>query len=155
VELFCHIGHIVHIGKTHRMIITKRYINQLIFIIIGCAIEVYRVLGPGLLESIYEKCLIYELQKKGLKCESQCIIPITYKEIQLEGVLRFDILVEDLILVEVKSTDGISPIFKATLLSYMEQLKKPKGIIINFNCMNIFREGQVTLVNKYFATLPD
>jgi GxxExxY protein len=137
------------------MPITKKYIDDLTYKIIGCAIEVHRILGPGLLESLYEKCFIHELNLRGLSSTSQKLIPIDYKGLETEGILRFDVLVEDFIVVELKAVDGIIPIHKATLLSYMNQLKKPKGIIINFNCLNIFREGQVTLVNKYYAELPD
>jgi GxxExxY protein len=137
------------------MPITKKYIDDLTYKIIGCAIEVHRILGPGLLESLYEKCFIHELNLRGLSSTSQKLIPIDYKGLETEGILRFDVLVEDFIVVELKAVDGIIPIHKATLLSYMNQLKKPKGIIINFNCLNIFREGQVTLVNKYYTELPD
>ena len=136
------------------MIITQKYIDGLTYKIIGCAIEVHKNLGPGLLESVYEKCFIYELGLQGLYCLSQQTIPIQYKDVTLDAELRYDVLVENLIVVELKSSDWIYPIYEAVLLTYMKMLAKPKGIIINFNCTNIFKEGQKTLVNEYYAALP-
>jgi len=137
------------------MKVTKQYIDNLTFQIIGCAIEVHKELGPGLLESVYEKCMIRELELRGYDTKSQKRIPITYKGISLEADLRFDILVEDLIIVELKAMDGILPIHEAILLTYMKMLEKPKGIIINFQCTNIFKYGQRTMVNQFFSELPD
>lgn len=136
------------------MQITQKYLDDLTYKIIGCAIEVHKQLGPGLLESIYEKCFIHELGLKGLRCQSQQKIPITYKDLYLDADLRFDVLVENLIIVELKSIDGILPIHVAILLTYMRLLSKPKGVIINFRCTNIFKEGQRTLVNELYAELP-
>ena len=137
------------------MKITKKYIDHLTYQIIGCAIEVHKVLGPGLLESIYEKCFVHELGLRGLQYKSQQKVPINYKGISMEADLRYDVLVEDLIIVELKACEGIVPIFEAIVLSYMEMTGKPKGIIINFHCLNIFKEGQRTLVNKIYSALPD
>ena len=136
------------------MKLTQKYLDDLTYRIIGCAIEVHKHLGPGLLESVYEKCLIYELQLNGLRCQSQQRVPIHYKGIDLEADLRYDVLVEDLIIVELKAAEGVLPIHEAITLSYMQMLEKPKGIIINFHCINIFREGQKTLVNNFYAALP-
>jgi len=136
------------------MVVTQKYLDELTYEIIGAAIEVHRHLGPGLLESVYEKCLIHELHLRKLRCLSQQRVPVTYKEIQVEAELRFDVLVENLIVVELKSIEGILPIHQAILLTYLKMLGKPKGILINFNCMNIFKEGQKTLVNEYYAALP-
>jgi len=80
--------------------------------------------------------------------------PIHYKGIILDADLRLDVLVEDLIIVELKSMDGILPVHEAQLLTYMKLLQKPKGVLINFNCSNIFKEGQKTMVNEYYAQLP-
>ena len=135
--------------------ITKKYLDELTYKIIGCAIEVHKTLGPGLLESIYEKCLLHELKLKNLNCISQKTIPLEYKGIELDCDLRFDILVEDLIIVELKAVNDMHPIFEAQTLTYMKLLQKPKGILINFNCTNIFKEGQKTFVNEYFRNLPD
>jgi len=136
------------------MMKTQKYIDELTYKIIGCAIEVHRHLGPGLLESVYEKCLIHELEISGLHYQSQQKVPVIYKDIRLDAELRYDVLVENLIIVELKSIDGILPIHEAVLLTYMKMLSKPKGIIINFNCTNIFKEGQKTLVNEFYAALP-
>ncbi|MBK8349077.1 MAG: GxxExxY protein [Saprospiraceae bacterium] len=137
------------------MEVTKRFVNQLAYKIVGCAIEVHKELGPGLLESLYEECLIFELKNMGLKVTSQQQIVPIYKGIECISRLRFDILVEDLVLVENKSTNGFSPIDQAQLLSYMNLLEKPKGLLINYNVLNITTEGLIPLVNKYFAKLPE
>lgn len=135
------------------MKVTQKYIDELTYKIIGCAIEVHRHIGPGLLESVYEKCFIHELKLKGLHYKSQQKVPINYKGIDLDAELRYDVLVEDLVIVELKAMEGILPIHEAVVLSYMQMLEKPKGIIINFNSTNIFHIGQKTLVNKYYESL--
>jgi GxxExxY protein len=134
--------------------ITQSNIDQLTYKIIGCAIEVHKELGPGLLESIYEKCLIHELKLNGFDVKNQISIPLFYKGIDMDCNLRFDILVNDLVVVELKSVVMMNPIFEAVLLTYMKLLQKPKGILVNFNCKNIFHEGQKTFVNEYYARLP-
>ena len=136
------------------MYITQKYLDELTYRIIGCAIEVHKQLGPGLLESVYEKCFLRELQLKGLNYVSQRIVPLNYKGIQLDADLRFDVLVEDLVVTELKAMEGILPVHEAIVLTYMRMLEMPKGIIINFHCTNIFKEGQKTLVNEYYAALP-
>jgi GxxExxY protein len=135
--------------------ITQKTIIDLTYQIIGAAIEVHRILGPGLLEVNYEKALLHELALRGLKTRTQQRIEVEYKGIILDCELRYDVLVEDLILVENKSTREMHPIFVATLLSYMKHLKIPKGILINYNVQNIFKEGQKTYVNEYYAGLPE
>ena len=134
------------------MKVTQKYIDELTYKIIGCAIEVHKHIGPGLLESVYEKCFIHELKLKGLHCKSQQKVPINYKGIDLDAELRYDVLIEDLVIVELKAMEGILPIHEAVVLSYMQMLEKPKGIIINFNSTNIFHNGQKTLVNKYYES---
>ena len=134
--------------------ITQSYVDQLTYDIIGCAIEVHKELGPGLLESIYEKCLIHELKLNGFDVKSQMSIQLFYKGIDMDCNLRFDIMVNDLVIVELKSVVLMHPIFEAVLLSYMKLLRKPKGILFNFNCKNLFHEGQKTFVNEFYARLP-
>ena len=136
------------------MNITKKYLDNLTYKIIGCAIEVHKELGPGLLESVYQKCFLHELKLQGLGYQSQLVIPINYKAEELDCSLRLDVLVEGLIVVELKAVDYMIPIYDAQLLTYMKLLEKPKGILINFNCTNIFKEGQKTLVNSIYAQLP-
>ena len=137
------------------MQITKKYINELTYKVIGCAIEVHKHLGPGLLESIYEKCFLKELGLRGILFKNQVWIPLEYKGLELDTELRLDILVEDILCVELKAQEGLLPIHDAVLLSYMHMLQKPKGILINFHCVNIFKNGQKTLVNNLFTLLPE
>ena len=120
-----------------------------------CAIEVHKQIGPGLLESVYEKCFIHELRSRGLKIQSQQCIPVNYKGIELDAELRYDVLVEDLIITELKAMDGILPVHEAVLLTYMKMLEKPKGINFNFNCTHIFKYGQKTLINDVVSHLHD
>ena len=134
---------------------TKRYLNELTYKVIGCAIEVHKQIGPGLLESIYEKCFLRELKLRGIACKSQIWVPLQYKGLELDTELRMDVLVEDILCVELKAQEGLLPIHDAVLLSYMQMLQKPKGVLINFHCVNIFKEGQKTLVNNLFALLPE
>ena len=133
---------------------TQKGINDLTHKIIGGAIEVHKELGPGLLESIYEKCLIHILKEKGLHIISQRKVPLSFRGLYLDCDLRFDLLVENKIIVEIKAVDKLIPIHDAQLLTYLKLLEKPKGILLNFNCTNIFREGQKTLVTGVFARLP-
>jgi len=137
------------------MRITKKYLNELSYKVIGCAIEVHKHLGPGLLESVYEKCFLRELGLREIAYRCQIWIPLQYKGLLLDTELRLDVLVEDLLCVELKAQEGLLPIHDAVLLSYMQMLQKPKGILINFHCVNIFKEGQKTLVNNLFSLLPE
>lgn len=105
--------------------------------IIGAAIEVHRDKGPGLIESIYEWCLVKELGLRKLGCESQRVVKIHYKGFTKEEPLRFDVLVEGCVLVEVKAVETILPIHKAQLLSYMKLLDVPVGLLINFHEMKL------------------
>ena len=137
------------------MRITKKYLNELTYNVLGCAIEVHKKLGPGLLESIYEKCFIRELNLRGIANESQVWVPLEYKGLMFETELRMDVLVEKVLCVELKAQEGLLAVHDAILLSYMQMLQKPKGILINFHCVNIFKEGQRTLVNNLFTLLPE
>jgi GxxExxY protein len=134
--------------------ITQKIINNLSYGIIGCAIEVHKELGPGLLESVYEKCLVYLLREEGYKVEQQKSVKVNFRGVEIDSELRPDVIVDDLIVVELKAVEKILPIHEAQLLTYMKLLKTPKGILINFNCTNIWAEGQITMVNKLFAQLP-
>jgi GxxExxY protein len=101
--------------------------------IIGAAVDVHRELGPGLIESIYEWCLIKELGLRGIGSTNQQAVIIRYKEFSKEEMLRFDVLVENCVLVEVKAVETVAPIHKAKLLSYMKLLDVPLGLVINFH----------------------
>ena len=105
--------------------------------IIAAAIEVHRDKGPGLIESIYEWCLTKELELRGLSCISQKVVVVTYKGFSREEPLRFDALIEDCVLVEVKAVEKILPIHKAQILSYMKLLNVPIGLLINFHEMKV------------------
>ncbi len=136
------------------MRVTRKWLNELTYSVIGCAIEVHKAVGPGLLESIYEKCFLRELALRGIAYKNQICVPLQYKGMQLDAELRLDVLVEDRLCVELKAQEGLLPVHDAILLSYMQMLEKPKGILINFHCVNIFKEGQRTLVNNLFSLLP-
>ena len=136
------------------MDVTQKDIDELTYRIIGCAIEVHKELGPGLMESVYEKCILKELQLQGLHVTSQQPVPLEYKGVSIGANLRYDVLVENLVVVELKSQEAILPVHKAVLLTYMKMLHVPKGIIINFNCTNIFQYGQKTMVNELYSRLP-
>lgn len=133
--------------------ITQKYINELTYEILGSAIEVHKTMGPGLLENIYHYSLIEELKSRKINFETELKIPVSYKATKLKVDLRCDLFIEKLIVVELKSVSEINPIHEAQLLTYMKLLKAPKGILINFNCFNIFKEGQKTFVNEYFKNL--
>jgi len=105
--------------------------------IIAAAIEVHRDKGPGLIESIYEWCLIKELELRGLNCVSQRMVVVEYKGFTREEPLRFDVLVEGCVLVEAKAVEKILPIHKAKLLSYMKLLNIPIGLLVNFHEMKV------------------
>ncbi len=136
------------------MRITKQYINNLSYKIVGCAIEVHKQLGPGLLESVYETCFVDELIYQGLKVDKQIPVPIFYKGKDFGTNLVLDVLINDLIIVELKAVEVMIPVFKAQLLSYLKLTDKPKGLLINFHCENI-KDHLVPLVTEIFAKLPE
>jgi len=133
--------------------ITQKYINDIAYKIVGCAIEVHKNMGPGLLESVYETCLIEEISDSGLAVQSQLFVPIKYKNKDLGGILKLDILVNDLIILELKAVDVMIPLYKAQLLSYLKLTGKPKGLLMNFHCENIV-EQMVPLVTEKFSKFP-
>lgn len=133
---------------------TQKYLDELTYEIIGSAIEVHKIVGRGLLESVYHQCLKEELNLRKINFISEMSIPLMYKNKELEANFRCDLFVENSIIVELKSVTEMHPFFEAQLLNYMKLLKAPKGILINFNCFNIFKEGQKTMVNEYYKNLP-
>ncbi len=135
------------------MRITKKYLKNLIYRVNGAAIEVHRVMGPGLLESVYHKCLERELIERDINFVSEKVIPIEYKGIDLESEMRCDLFIENVLPVELKAVDDFHPIHSAQLLTYMNLLQAPEGLLINFNVLNIFKEGQRTLVNEIYREL--
>ena len=137
------------------MKITKKYLNDLTYKLIGCCINVHNELGPGLLESVYHQCLMEELKYERISYKLELEVPIKYRGKEIETRIRADLLIENCLVVELKSVKEIQPIFEAQLLTYMHLLKVPKGIIVNFNCLNIFKEGQKTFVNNIFRELQE
>ncbi len=133
---------------------TKKWVTQLGYGIVGCAIEVHRHLGPGLLEEVYEFCLLEELMAEGYEFKHQARMPIPYKGRTLDKRFRMDLLVEDTVIVELKALETVLPVHKAQLLTYMKLAQKPKGILINFFTDNI-SQSAIHLVNEYYALLPD
>ncbi len=110
----------------------NKKINELSYKIIGCAIEVHRILGPGLLESAYQNCLIFELEKIGLKVEKEVSLPIFYKEIELNQGYRIDLLINNLIVIELKTVEELTEVHKAQILTYLKLGEFPLGLLINF-----------------------
>jgi GxxExxY protein len=136
------------------MRVTKKLVTQLAYDIIGCAINVHKELGPGLLESVYEKCLYFELTQNGFEVEKQVIVPVRYKGLMFNTDLRIDLLVNELVIVELKVMERIPPIYEAKLLTYMNLLEIPQGLLINFFSQNIARSYK-PFVNEYFRSLPE
>ncbi len=134
--------------------ITQKFLDQLSKEILGCAIEVHKEFGPGMLEKTYEKALIMLLIDKGLKVQSQVEVPVYFKGTIIDNAYRLDLLVEDLIIIEIKAVEKILPVHEAQLLTYLKLTKKPKGILINFYSTNIFYNGQKTFITDEFSKLP-
>ncbi|MGL2962502.1 GxxExxY protein [Flavobacterium sp. RSB2_4_14] len=137
------------------MALTKSYLKDLTYQINGAAIEVHQFLGPGLLESIYHKCLKKELDFRGISFKSELLVPVNFKGLDIDTNLRCDLFIENCIVLELKTVDEFAPIHQAQLLTYMKLLEAPKGILYNFNSVNLYKQGQMTLVNEYFRSLED
>jgi GxxExxY protein len=132
---------------------TKKDITQLSYEITGLAIKVHKELGPGLLESVYEKCLKYELESNGYKVVQQMKVPFVYKGITLESELKLDLMVNDAVIIELKTVETLLPVHEAQLLTYMKLLKKPQGLLINFYSENLTKSMK-PFVNEFFRELP-
>jgi GxxExxY protein len=115
-------------------------INQITEKIIGCAIDVHKILGPGLLESAYEECLTFELQNAGLAVERQVPVPVIYKNIKLNCGYRIDLLVENTVIIELKTVDAFAPVHEAQILTYLKFANKHIGLLINFN-VTVLKNG--------------
>jgi len=137
-----------------RKLMTKKEVTKLSYKIVGCAINVHKELGPGLLESVYEKCLKYELELQGFNVDQQIRVPVTYGDIEMDVDLRLDLLVNNTIIVELKAVKEILPVHEAQLLTYMKLLKKPQGLLINFYTDNISKTMK-PFVNEVFKELDD
>ena len=135
--------------------ITKSYLTDLSYQVNGAAIEVHKFLGPGLLESVYHKCLKKELNLRGISFKSELLVPIIFKDLEIETDLRCDLFIENCIVLELKAIETILPIHHAQLMTYMKLLEAPKGILYNFHSVNLYKDGQKTFVNEYFRILED
>ena len=137
------------------MELSKSYLKDLTYKVTGAAIEVHKRLGPGLLESVYHKCLAKELELREISFKSEYKIPYSYKGFDLDIELRCDFLIEDILVVELKSVVEILPVFEAQIITYMKLLEIPKGLLINFNVENLYYNGQKTFVNELYRSLPE
>ncbi len=120
--------------------------NEISSKIIGAAIEVHKQLGPGLLESTYETCLTYELKQMGLDVKQQQALPVVYKEVKLDAGYRIDLLVENKVIVEIKSVDALADIHTAQLLTYLKLKDLKLGLLINFNSVRVI-DGLKRILN--------
>jgi GxxExxY protein len=124
-------------------------LNRITDIIIGAAIEVHRALGPGLLESAYESCMVFEIvDRHRLKVEQQKPLPVIYRGVSLDCGYRLDLMVGDMVIVELKSVDKVLPIHEAQMLSYLKLSGSKVGLLINFN-VKILKDGIKRVVNKF------
>ena len=123
-------------------------LNKITETIIGVAIGIHKALGPGLLESAYEACMVYALTQAGLRVEQQKSLPVVYREVKLECGYRLDLLVEKEVIVEIKSIERFLPIHKAQLMSYLKLADCKVGLLINFN-VEILKDGIQRVVNNF------
>lgn len=138
--------------KFHREI-TKSLVEEIAHQTVACAIQVHKTFGPGLLESIYESAFKEELRHAGLQFTSQKKIQVPYRSITLDVDFRYDVVVEGLVICELKAVDSILPVHQAQLLSYLRLLNLPKGIILNFHAEVLIKDMK-TFVSKTYAQLP-
>jgi GxxExxY protein len=133
--------------------ITQSYLTDLTYRINGACIEVHKILGAGLLESVYHKCLEEEFRLRNISFESEFKVPVMYKGREIACDFFCDFLVEDLIVIELKAVAELNDIHRAQILNYINLMKKPKGILVNFNVKNLYHQGHETFVNKYYNML--
>jgi GxxExxY protein len=134
--------------------LTRKYVDELTFGIVGAAIEVHQRMGPGLKEEVYEECMTIELDHLEIPWKQQYRFRPHYRGIQLKTTSVMDLIIDDLIVVELKSVAGINELHKAQALSYINLIQLPKALILNFNCTNISSKGKQTMVNSIYAGLP-
>ena len=133
--------------------ITQEQLSNLSYGVIGCAIEVHKEFGPGLLESVYEDCMEQELLKRGYLVNSQALLHLSYKGLSLKRNFKIDLIVNNLLILELKAIEVILPVHKAQLLSYLKLSGKPKGLLINFHSANL-KDHIISMVTQEFAALP-
>ena len=135
------------------MEVTQKYINELTYKITGACIEVLKIAGPGLFENVYHECLKREFDLLELEYKSELEIPLNYKGKIIDCKVKCDFLIESMIVLEIKSVTDLNNVHRAQTLNYMNLLKVPKAILVNFNVNNIYHEGHETFVSKYFSKL--
>ena len=135
------------------MEVTQKYINELTYKITGACIEVHKIAGPGLFENVYHECLKREFDLLELEYKSELEIPLNYKGEIIDCKVKCDFLIESLIVLEIKSVTDLNNVHRAQTMNYMNLLKVPKAILVNFNVNNIYHEGHETFVSKYFSKL--
>ncbi|WP_106917204.1 GxxExxY protein [Chryseobacterium aurantiacum] len=133
---------------------TQKFINELSYKIVGACIEVHKLAGPGLYEEVYHQCLEKEFNLLGLKYRSELEIPFFYKGNKIDCKVKCDFLIEELIVLELKSVAEIHQIHKAQTINYMNLLKVPRSILVNFNVTNLYHEGCESFASKIFKELP-
>jgi GxxExxY protein len=133
--------------------ITQSYLTDLTYKINGACIEVHKIMGAGLLESVYHKCIEEEFKLRNINYKSELRVPVFYKEKEINCDFFCDFLIEDQIVLEIKSVSSLNEIHRAQVLNYINLLRKPKGILVNFNVKNLYHQGQETFVNKYYEML--
>jgi GxxExxY protein len=121
--------------------------NEIAAVIVDAALKIHKTLGPGLLESVYQATLVFELQKRGLSVEHQLALPVCYEEVRLELGFRVDLLVENKVVVEIKSVEGLVPVHRKQLQTYLRLMDKRLGLLINFN-VELIRDGIQRVVNR-------
>ena len=135
------------------MEVTQKYINELTYKITGTCIEVHKIAGPGLFENVYHECLKREFDLLELEYKSELEIPLNYKGEIIDCKVKCNFLIENLIVLEIKSVTDLNNVHRAQTMNYMNLLKVPKAILVNFNVNNIYHEGHETFVSKYFSKL--
>jgi GxxExxY protein len=127
----------------------KDRLNALTEVVIGAAIDVHRELGPGLLESAYEACLVFELVDRGLKVERQKPLPVVYRGVSLDCAYRMDIVIDDQVILEVKSVERLHPVHDAQMISYLRLYRRHVGLVFNFNVKLLSKGGWKRLVHDF------
>lgn len=128
--------------------LSNQRLNDLSRVIIDSCFTVHRLMGPGLLESVYELCLMKELQIRGVKVQNQVPVPLIYKGFELSKEFRIDLLVEDDIIIELKLSESLHPVFEAQLISYLKLSNKKLGFLVNFN-VPLLKDGFKRYVNNF------
>ena len=121
--------------------------NQIAAIVVDAALKIHKILGPGMLESVYQATLTYELRKRGLQVDEQTPVPVYYETVKLELAFRVDLLIDEKVVVEIKSIERLAPVHRAQLLTYLRLMDLRLGLLVNFN-VELIKDGIQRVVNK-------